>query len=790
MKNLSALRAIPDSAVPDLDPAEVEVSPFDEAQAGALTLKGKVKKVIFRNEKSSFSVYAVKRKGGQECSLSAVSPVLLEEGEAFSATGKWEKYKGRDTFKADAVMLDIPKESAGIVAWLSSKLVEGVGKRTIEKLTEHFGDSLPDVVGKADELVKAGIGLQRAQTIADAWNTNALQAEMVAFLGRFNLGPSLISKVINAYGARTRQAIEENPWCLARDIDGIGFQTADDVAMSLNKGKDSVERILAGMGHVIAERVQRHGHCGVPQESLLNFATSLLRLPRAKVAAALPDFLKTGRHLLDPDIKLIYPNAQHAAETRLARNLASIAEAPNRGNLGRDEARRLIALAEKDLGVRLDEHQRQAATLTLTKGVCVITGGPGTGKSTTMRTVAHALTMADFQVVLCAPTGRAAKRLAEASGQEAKTAHRLLVWNPVEQRFFHGPSNPLKADWVIVDEYSMVDLWLADQFIAALGARACVTIVGDVDQLPSVGAGDVLRDIIESGVLPVARLNRIHRQGEGSGIVEAAHRINGGKMPLDPGVSSFNGFHLAYTPDPVETLYRVVDLVRFELPEQGYDPMSDIQVLTSMRRGDLGVEMLNQILKTGLNPALNDGRSVEVGERSFTIGDRVMHLRNDYTKMVFNGESGTVVGVNVDVDGEGKGNNAIQVDYGSRIVSYTKLDIADLEHSWATTVHKSQGSEFPVVVFVCADEHKNMLNLHLAYTAVTRAKGECWVVGSEAALQHAVATKSKNRRWTGLRKRLNPTLTLPHEVKPRPAPTKAQQPRTLVTNAFMPPSAA
>jgi exodeoxyribonuclease V alpha subunit len=463
---------------------------------------------------------------------------------------------------------------------------------------------------------------------------------------------------------------------------------------------------------------------------------------------------------------LVYPMPLLASETALARILLEARDDPARRCPSVEKAEAAIDKACRELEVRLDKDQRRAAVTALSSRVCVITGGPGTGKSTTQRVILKALTNCGFKVGMAAPTGRAAKRLSEASDGAAQTVHRLLAWNPSTQEFSYNEENPLEFDWIIVDEFSMVDLRIAASLLRAVAPHACLTIVGDVDQLPSVSAGQVLRDLIESGVLPVVRLQTIHRQKGNSGIIIAAHRINRGEMPLGEEMEGTTGFDVWELERNQEIIQAILDLLRRDLPMRGYDPMLDVQVLAPRRTGDIGVETLNKIIKTAMNPALADGRSTKIRGRSFTIGDRVMQLRNDYQKGVYNGEIGIVSWVG-QTDDE-RPEPTIGVDYSGWEAQYTAQDIDDLDLSWAATIHKSQGCEIPVAIVLCCKAHWNMLSRNLLYTAVTRAKTECIVLGGMDAIQRAVSVAESSRRYTGLKKRLNPEIDLGYAMAARP----------------------
>lgn len=716
-------------------------------------IKGKVSRVIFEAP-DGFTVYLVRQDGGGEAKVAASAGAKASKGERIVAKGKWSTYRGQPTFRAALVVHDIPKGARGVVTWLKTKAAPGVGKATAEKLAKHFGDVLPKVVGDAEELAKAGIPKDKAVAIADAWNSNASQPELVERLGRFGLGEMTIAKIVRRYGAAARRIVQENPWALAETIDGVGFATADDIAREAGHARDSAARLQAGVRYSLDQKTAREGHCGLTRAALLEEAVKLLAVREESVDVALSQVVHEGGVVEDEGTGLLYPKGLWHAEKGLASRLRRLMDEGDR--VPEDDARRAVEESLSGLGVERDESQVEAAVMAVMNPLSVITGGPGTGKSTTQKVIVGALEALGKEVVLAAPTGRAAKRLAEVSGRPASTCHRLLSFSTEKGGFEYDSSNPFPEDRLVVDEFSMVDVRLGHAFMDAVGREAGVTIVGDVDQLPSVGAGQVLRDLIESGSIPVARLKTVHRQKGNSGIVVAAARINRGAYPVEAGADD-GGFQIRSEASDVSTPERlrhaVVKLMAEELPAMGFDPVQDVQVLSPMRKGDLGIAVLNEDLKAALNPG--DGtNTVEMRKRIFSTGDRVMHLRNDYAKKVYNGEVGTVVWTGTRQGGNGKEEPCMKVDYSGYAAFYGPDDVSDVELAWAATVHKSQGCEFPVVIFVCPDAHRRMLTRNLFYTAVTRAKKLCVVVGHESAVSHAVATADVNRRSTGLAARM------------------------------------
>jgi len=717
-----------------------------------------VTRAIFLSKDGSgvFGVYAVKGKKGLKTKITVTTPAAFSQGDRILAKGSWSTYKGTPTFRAVMAIHEIPKGARGVVTWLKTKAASGVGAATAEKLAKHFGDRLPEIIDKPEVLVEAGIPAAKAEAIAEAWTSNASQPELVEHLGRLGLGEMTIGKIVKRYGAAARRIIQNNPWVLAETISGIGFQKADEIAREAGHPKDSPKRIAAGLRYALEDKTGREGHCCLTRELLVEEATRLLALPRNLVEEGADAVIEDGSVVLDSETGLIYPKGLHECEQKFAERLMQLME--NGGRIPERKAREAVEAAVEEMKVNRDESQIEAAVMAVSSPLSIITGGPGTGKSTTQRIIVRAFEMLGLEVVLAAPTGRAAKRLAEVSGRGASTCHRLLSFSAEKGGFEHDHTNPFDEDRIIIDEFSMVDIRLGQAFMDAVKKDGGVTIVGDVDQLPSVGPGQVLRDLIEAGAIPVARLKTVHRQSDDSGIVVAAARINSGQHPT--GEERLDGFEVVSdlpdsgSHDAVRTT--VVSLMTEILKERGFDPIQDVQVLSPMRKGELGITLLNEELKAALNPARDDGRSTEIRKRVFSIGDRVMHLRNDYAKKVYNGEVGTVAHVGTRKNDDNRDEPYIMVDYSGYKAWYGPNDIDDVELAWAATVHKSQGCEFPVVIFVCPDAHRRMLTRNLLYTAVTRAKKLCIVVGHESALMHAVSTADVNSRFTGLAKRLPP----------------------------------
>lgn len=767
---LAELRASAATVAPPSD-AEIELNtggadfspPSQDAIEAALddgeqTIECTLVRELWGSEDRSALVLILKHAGTKQEFSCKVRNAAFEfvKHDKLTVKGKWGVYKGKRQFQATSAVPLIPKDAIGIVSWLKSGKVKGVSTATAMKLSEAFGSEIEAKISDADAMIGIGISAKRAHAIAEAWLSSTGQAELFSMLARHGLGDAIISRIIRRYGAAAGRVIEENPWVLSETIEGVGFDTADKVAMHAGRPRNDPMRLCAALREVVDRATQQEGHCGIPPVTAREAAKYLLGRPpvaHAELAAALDKICDGRTHLFDEDAGLVYPTQLHLAERRLAMFISKLKAAAEANQVPEHMAVDAIEGACSELEVSLDPTQMKAAVTALTAGVSVITGGPGTGKTTTQRVIVKALKKLRRDVALAAPTGRAAKRLADVSGEAASTLHRLLQPSTETGGFVFNDHNPLPEDWAVVDEASMIGVKLAESFLSALSTGSGITFVGDVDQLPSVESGQVLRDLIVSGFIPVTRLNVVHRQGNDSGIVTAAHRINKGQWPIQPS-EYLKGFEFNPIDDSREIIGRVLQLVSDELPARGYDPLKGVQVLAGMRKGDLGVQALNNAIKQRLNPVKdNPDHSVSFGFKVFSVGDRVMQMKNNYVKGVYNGEVGFIKAVGRKQADDPK-TNYVVADYSGYEATYYPGDANELEQAWACTVHKSQGCEFPVVVFVCPSAHRIMLKRNLLYTAVTRAKTECIVVGDTEALETAIASVDTSKRNTWLVRRL------------------------------------
>lgn len=743
----------PDDAHPPApartQPAQARPAPAAEADQAEIT--GRLHRLIYPRDlpdpdSDAFRVYAIKV-GHVEHKLVTTFPVKAAIGDMVTARGAWTVYKKEDRFRAQIVVAELPNDQAGVILWM--KNLPGIGIATARKFTRHHGDRSVEALDDPEKIAEARIPKAKAQQISTLWREESTHRDLIVFLGNLQLGTGQITRIIRVFGASARSAIETNPWRLAETVEGIGFVTADAIARRHGHALDKPERIRAALRCSLREAMLQRGHCGLPVPEMIGQSARMLGLAASQVQPEVDAALDGSNCMLDPLTGLAVYKKIHEQEKGLAERILGLLDART---LPRDAAEAAVDRAERKLSLRLDPSQRAAALTALCNNVSIITGGPGTGKSTTMRIVLEALRDLGRDVVAAAPTGRAAKRLQDVTGVAASTCHRLLSFE--EGDFAYGPDKPFKENWFVIDESSMMDVPLANSFVSAISGGSGLTLVGDVDQLPSVGPGQVLKDLIASGAVPTARLDTVHRQEGDSGIIIAARRINAGQYPVAPG-ERLDGFGITVKDDPEKIVEQVVHFMCKVLPARGYDPLQDIQVLAAMRKGSSGVAELNRAIKQALNPSRGQGHTVAFNGVEYSVGDRVMQNRNNYAKEVYNGEIGTVISVGRRTGQKGE-EDFLVVNFGESEATYGQRDVDEIEQAYAATVHKSQGCEFPFVIIACPTSHVHMLDRNLLYTAVTRAKKGCIVVGDPKAVTRAVAAKDKNARHTGLAIRLSP----------------------------------
>ncbi len=706
------------------------------------TVDAVIERITFHSEETGFCVLRARTSKGI---LTIVGHYpSAKDGDAILATGEWrdDKRYGRQ-FAASSIVPRRAEGRAQIEAFLGSGAIKGVGPSTATLLWTHFREKVFDVLDNAPQRLRElpGIGPKRAQTIIDSWRTQQSMRELLVLLAESGIGQARAARIHRQYGPDAVRLIRENPYRLAREIRGVGFASADQLAMKLGIARDAPERIRAGIRYALEES-GHDGHCGLLAGALIDEAARLLDAPRDAVESAIRHEAE-ARHIvastLDGAAAYFLPRL-FQAERDIAAVLKRLAKEP--APWPKIDLNRALHWVEQQTGMKLAASQRAAVETVLQSKVGVITGGPGVGKTTLVNSILRILGAREVEVALAAPTGRAARRLAESTGREAKTIHRLLEINPESGAFARSREEPLECELLVLDEASMIDVPLMAAVTEALPGEAALLLVGDVDQLPAVGPGSVLSDIIQSNAIPVVRLTEVFRQAAESRIIVNAHKINHGEVPELTNVEGSDFFFMRATAEQLAE--RVVKVVAERIPARfGLDPLREVQILAPMR---WTVDVLNSALQQVLNPsaAAPDAPRIERMGTAFHAGDKVMQTVNDYEKDVFNGD----IGVIQEIDAE---EATALTDFEGRIVELAEDDFEDVVLSYATTIHKSQGSEYPAVVIALTRQHTVMLQRNLLYTAVTRGRKLVVIVGEEEAMRRAIAEKSVRRRWTKLR---------------------------------------
>ena len=708
-------------------------------------VSGVVERITYHDQESGFAVLRVRAPGVADLATVVGRMPAIASGEAIQAGGVWVRDRTHGMqFQAAWVRTAAPTSAEGLEKYLASGLLKGIGPHFARRLVAAFGAEVFDVIETAPDRLRdvEGIGPQRALRISDGWRSQRAVRDIMVFLHGLGVGTSRAQRIYKTYGIDAIPILRDNPYRLARDIHGIGFVVADKMAAKLGIAATAMIRIRAGVGYALAKAMDE-GHCGLPEGELVTQAATLLEVPTALVDEALALEIGAGRAwsaIASVDETLVFLATLHAAERAIAEHLTAIAAGATPWPA--IDADKALAWAGAQHGIALADEQRAAVALALRSKLLVLTGGPGVGKTTVLKTILQILMAKRVRPLLCAPTGRAAKRLAEVTGLEARTIHRLLEVNPRDGRFRRDERTPLDGDLVVVDEASMVDVPLMHALVRAVPRTAALLVVGDADQLPSVGPGQVLADLLASRAIPVARLTTVFRQAAASRIVAAAHQVNAGLMPQTTPEGESGDFYLVDAADAERAAERVLALVRERIPRRfGLDPVRDIQVLCPMNRGAAGAKALNLALQAALNP--HGTPRLERFGSAFAPGDKVMQVENDYDKEVYNGDIGRVVSVDVEA-------GALVVDVDGREIAYDAGELDRLVLAYATTIHKAQGSEYPAVVVPLTTEHYPMLQRRLIYTAITRGRRLVVVVGPKKALGIAVGQATARRRWSKL----------------------------------------
>lgn len=705
-----------------------------------------VERITYQNPENGYSVLKVKVKGYNDLVTLVGNLLEVPVGSVLLCRGEWKVDKRYGSqFVAATWEETMPATVYGIEKYLGSGLVKGIGPRFARAIVQRFGTETIDIIETDIERLYEvpNIGRKRVAKIRESWEKQKDIKNVMLFLQGYGVSTAYAAKIYREYGKESIDKVRENPYRLADDIWGIGFKTADGIAAKMGYGKEDPRRCRSGILYTLGQ-LSDEGHVYAGEEQLVKTAGQLLEAGEAAIRDTLAGMLQAEDLILDKDA--IYLPPFYHAECGTSRHLRDLAESTGRSLFdGLFDPSSLTA----ETGIEYDEVQLAAIRQAVTSKVMVLTGGPGTGKTTTTQGIIAALKKAGLRVLLAAPTGRAAKRMSEATGMEAKTIHRLLEYNP-QDGYKRNDENPLEGDALIVDECSMIDILLMNNLLKAVPVGMRLVFVGDIDQLPSVGAGNVLRDIIDSQRIPVVRLMRIFRQAQKSRIVMNAHTINQGRFP-DTSNGRDTDFFFMREDDPERAAETIVRLVKERLPRAYRESPDRIQVLTPMQRGVVGAANLNLLLQQALNPS---GPSLNRGGYTYRQGDRVMQQRNNYDKDVFNGDLGYIREVNTE-------ERTLKVDFDGKWVEYDVTELDELTLAYATTIHKAQGSEYPIVVMPVLMTHFVMLQRNLIYTGITRAKKICVLLGAAKALAYAVRNVSVLKRNTRLKERLNPSAALP-----------------------------
>ncbi len=708
-----------------------------------ITVKGTVKKLVYHNQENGFVIARVDMQEPEKKEITIVGKIAsVSVGETYQFKGRWivDSRYGLQ-FNFDDYEIILPTTLEGVRRYLGSGLIKGVGPSTANRIVDQFGENTLEIIEDSPERLSEveGIAQKRIELIRKSWQEQKEIKRVMLFLQSYRITTGYAVKIFKQYGRKAVEKLKENPYCLIDDIFGIGFKIADKIAQNLGIGEDSPSRIRAGMKYCLSESAAQ-GHCFVCRDTLIQLTADLLGVAEEQV--------ETECHVLENNQEIIVQNDQvwlplyYDAEREVSQKIVSIIRFPQQ--LTQIDIDMKIEQLEKKHGIRFAYEQKLAIKEVLLHRVMILTGGPGTGKTTTTIGLIDLFEDLGLKIVLAAPTGRAAKKLGEATSRTAKTIHRLLAYNPRQKGFIKNEQNPIKADVIILDEVSMIDILLMHQLLKAVTEDTFLILIGDIDQLPSVGPGNLLKDLIDSEVIPVIRLTHIFRQKEESLIIVNAHRVNQGHYPILKGKQERDFFFLKEE-NPEQAAEKIIHLCTDRLPRRYHiDPVRDIQILTPMYKGAVGADQLNDSLRNALNPT---GKSIKYGHQQYKVNDKVMQIRNNYDKEIFNGDIGTIK----DIDDE---EQIVKVLFYHRIVDYDFTELNELVLAYAITVHKSQGSEYPIVIVPLLTQHFLLLQRNLLYTAITRARRIVIIVGTNKALWIAIKNNKTIHRNTFLKERL------------------------------------
>ena len=719
------------------------------------TLSGTIERVTFHNEENGYCVLRVSMSDARKTQTVVGNCAAPNAGEEIAARGEWiEDDQYGSQFRASEISTSEPDNLKGIERYLGSGLIDGIGPTYAKKLVNKFGPEVFNIIDDRSKRLEEveGIGPKRRKEIKKSWEKQKSVRRIMVFLHQHGISTSRAVRIYKTYGDESIKKLKNNPYRLSHDLHGVGFKTADTIASKLGINFDDWSRIEAGLQFAL-QTATGNGHCALPETELIESATELLGVDQIKIEDCLKKIITKSEVIRDEinSVPMIFPPQLIASEKIVSQKILNLAS--KKPDYPKVEIEKALSWCQKKIGYPLAEGQRKAVELALRERVLIITGGPGVGKTTILRSVLMILRAKKVAPILCAPTGRAAKRMSETTGLEASTIHRLLEFKGQSGKFAHDENNPVEGDLFIVDEASMIDIQLMSSFLRALPENAHLILVGDVDQLPSVGPGSVLSDMIQSNELPVARLNEIFRQSSESRIITAAHEINEGILPIELSKSARNNpnsdFFFISSDEPDKTAETIANIVSLRVPEKlGLDPVNDIQVITPMHRGSLGTQALNRKLQDSLNPASESTFEIERFGARYRVGDKVIQTRNNYDKETLNGDIGKVIEISTD-----PGKVIIQFS-GQRTVSYEPGELDEISPGFAITVHKSQGSEFPCVVIPVSTQHFLLLQRNLLYTAITRGSQVVVLVGQKKAAAMAVKNIDTKERYRGLLQRL------------------------------------
>jgi exodeoxyribonuclease V alpha subunit len=713
---------------------------------------GFLERITYHNEENDFVVAKLQEKGKRELTTIVGNLTAINPGESLKLTGRWvHNKKYGEQFQVENYEVTVPATVHGIRKYLGSGLIKGIGPIMAERIVKKFTlDTLEVIENKPERLSEVdGIGPKRIEMITRAWEEQKEIKEIMIFLQGHGVSATYSAKIYKQYGDHSIEVVKENPYRLAQDIHGIGFITADKIAQNMGIAPNSLIRAKAGVIYVLNELTEE-GHVYYPEKDLVHKAEEILKVDQEIITQAITELSKGKEIILEEinvekDHRAVYLAPFYVAETGIAQRLRGLKKSPS--TIRPIHPEKAIEWVQQKLNIELAEKQKEAVLLAGNSKVLIITGGPGTGKTTIITAILKIFQQLKLKILLAAPTGRAAKRMSEATGWESKTIHRLLEYSPHKGGFKKDQDDPLEADVVVIDEASMVDTLLMYHLLKAIPSQAHLILVGDVDQLPSVGPGNVLRDIIDSGIFIVVRLTEIFRQAQESMIIVNAHKVNQGEFPILKEIErkEATDFYFIQEEEPENTLNQILTLCSERIPKHfGFHSIRDIQVLTPMHKGVIGAINLNIELQKRLNP---DQQAITHGSRTFKLHDKVMQIVNNYDKEVFNGDIGWVSRIDQE-------DRELTIDFEGRLIPYDFSDLDEIVLAYAISVHKSQGSEYPVVILPVTTQHYMLLQRNLIYTGITRAKKLVVLIGTKKALAIAIKNNKPQLRFTHLSGRL------------------------------------